>query len=531
MVSRTKVNEMSTATTTPLSDSLTGLMSDPSSYSDSPSSVQVVETHISWVYLTDRFAYKLKKPVKFEFLDFSTPEFRHRACLEELRLNRRLAADVYLAVLPITRTSDGSLELDGQGPPVDWVVQMRRLPAEIALDVLLRKRKLNHEVAKSLATHLTDFYARLLPKPLSPDVFVQALERHIRANGAALLESLSSERSLIHRIQSAQLRYLTIQGEEFNKRVAAGRVVDGHGDLRPEHIYLEKPPVVIDCIEFSDELRQVDIADELSFLAMECERLGDGHLGEQVLETYQRVCRDEIPPSLLAFYRAYRATVRAKISQFRRQQQATEPHQSFDELIREYLDLAGHYAKDLGPPMLLIVGGLMGSGKSTLAANLANKFAVDVFSTDHIRHLLIGTSTVPAAYGEGNYQPDLRERIYDELLRQAGELLKDGQSVVLDGTFLTDCLRERAYEVAYKHRAVALHVSCTCPRQIAYARIQQRAEFGQSESEARTELYDLQARDFESPCADDPSITVDTAQPISDQVRVVCAELRRRLLN
>ncbi|MEX2306264.1 MAG: AAA family ATPase [Pirellulales bacterium] len=522
---------MSTTNTALQSDSLTALMSDPSSYPDRPSSVQAIETHISWVYLTDRYAYKLKKPVQFEFLDFSTPELRHRACLEELRLNRRLAADVYLAVLPITQTADGALELNGQGPPVDWVVQMRRLPAEKALDVLLGKRRLLSENAQSIAAHLTNFYARLLPKPLSPDVFLQTLERHIRANGMALLDSLQAERSRVRRIQSGQLRYLKLQAEEFSNRVAAGRIVDGHGDLRPEHIYVEKPPAVIDCIEFSDELREVDVADELSFLTMECERLGDGGLGELVLHTYERACGDEIPRRLLAFYRAYRACVRAKVALFRRQQQAKDKNQSFEGLIREYLNLADRYAKELGPPMLLIVGGLMGTGKSTLAAILAATFDIDLLSTDHIRHGMLGASDVPAGYGEGNYQLDLRDRIYDELLRQAGELLKDGQSVVLDGTFLTDCLRERAYDIGYKHGAVSLHVSCTCPRQVAYARIQQRAEFGQSESEARTELYDLQARDFESPCADDPSITVDTAQAMSHQMSAVFAELRRLLFN
>src|SRR3990172_2976084 len=147
-------------TITPVgSESVVGFLSDASSYPDHPGSVEVVETHISRVFLTDRYAYKLKKPVRFEFLDFSTPELRHRACLEELRLNRRLAADVYLAVLPITQTLDGLLELNGQGSPVDWVVQMRRLPAEKALDVLLRKRRLLPESAQSIAAHLTNFYA------------------------------------------------------------------------------------------------------------------------------------------------------------------------------------------------------------------------------------------------------------------------------------------------------------------------------------------------------------------------------------
>jgi predicted kinase len=181
--------------------------------------------------------------------------------------------------------------------------------------------------------------------------------------------------------------------------------------------------------------------------------------------------------------------------------------------------------------VLLIVGGLMGTGKSTLAAKLAETLGAESLSTDLVRRSMLGPSKVPASYGEGLYQPDMRSRVYDELLRQAGERLKDRQSVVLDGTFLTDGLRTRAYDVGYRHGAETLHVQCTCPRQIAYARIQQRIDTGQSESEARTELYDLQARDYQPPLADDPSITIDTTQPISQQVSVICAELGHLLFD
>ena len=169
----------------------------------------------------------------------------------------------------------------------------------------------------------------------------------------------------------------------------------------------------------------------------------------------------------------------------------------------------------------------MGSGKSTLAAKLAETFDIKLLSTDHIRHQLIGSSAAPAAYGEGNYRPDMRGRVYDELFRQADEQLKDGQSVVLDGTFLTCCLRDRAYDLANRNGAVSLHVQCTCPRPIAYARIEKRAETGQSESEARTELYDLQAQDLEPPWADEPAITIDTTSALPQQFRAVCDELKR----
>jgi predicted kinase len=223
--------------------------------------------------------------------------------------------------------------------------------------------------------------------------------------------------------------------------------------------------------------------------------------------------------------------VRAKVALFRRQQLNKRGDHILSELVQEYLDLAVLHAQQLGPPLLLIVGGLMGTGKSTLADQFAGAFDVEVLSTDRLRHELLGKSAEAAAYGEGHYQPDLRERIYDELFRQAADVLETGQTVVLDGTFLTDGLRARAYDVAYRHGATAVCALCTCPRQLAYARIQQRAHLGLSESEARVELYDLQARDFEPPCADDPCVSVDTAQPMTRQMDAVCTALKSVLFH
>ena len=253
-----------------------------------------------------------------------------------------------------------------------------------------------------------------------------------------LIDAIPREHSRIRRIQSAQHRYLCLEAEVFEDRVAAGRVVDGHGDLRPEHIYLDGRPVVIDCIEFSDELRTVDIVDDLCFLAMECERLGDGDFGKLVFTRCEKVCGSSVPESLFAFYRSYRAMVRAKITLLQSQQRSNiGVETNFDVLVRQYLDLADRHAMALGPPCVLIIGGLMGTGKSTLAQRLADAFDIEVLSTDHVRRSLQGASNLPAGYGEDNYRPEMRGRVYDALLSQAKDVLGASQSVILDGTFLT----------------------------------------------------------------------------------------------
>lgn len=503
---------------------------DPASYPDHPESVELVETHISRVFLTPQYAYKLKKPVQFEFLDFSTVERRHHACCQELRLNRRLAPDVYLDIIPITLDAAGRLILGGAGTPVDWVVQMRRLPANRALDVLLNENQVTAELTSQIADYLAGFYAGLSPIPTNGTEYRAALDRHIRANADTLLAELPAERDRIERIRCAQLKFLLLQADSFDLRTKEGRLVDGHGDLRPEHIYLEDRPVVIDCIEFSDELRKVDIADELGFLAMECEQLGAAQVGDQVLAAYRRRCLDEFPASLLLFYKCYRAVVRTKVTLLRADQAVNSTRASLMRPVRKYLGWADKYASALGRPCLVVFSGLMGSGKSTLAARLAESFGARRLSTDTIRRTMLGLSDAPAAYGEGKYEPGLRQGVYEELFRQGAEVLRRGQSVVLDGAFLTRALRTRARELGTRGGAVALFVFCECPREAALYRIQGRARAANDTSEARPELYDLQAREFEPLWDEGPAVTVDTTHELSQQMQAICGELRYLLL-
>ena len=511
------------------SERIVEFMSRPAAYPDRATEVEIIETHISWVFLSDRFAYKLKKPVKFEFVDFSTPELRHQACLEELRLNRRLAPDVYLAVLPVIETNDGSLQLGGRardGKVFDWLVHMRRLPAEQALDRLLLEARLTPDDAQQIAQRLAEFYTALPPLSIRPDEYRQALDRHIRANQTALMQALPGDQAQVRRIHGAQLRYLNIEQWIFDNRASAGRIVDGHGDLRPEHIYLTDRPIVIDCLEFSQELRRVDIADELSFLAMECERLGHAEMGELALATYDEISSDCVPERLTAFYRSYRACVRAKVAEIQREQHRDNRRSNSANIVRQYLELADQYAGQLGPPCLLVVFGLMGSGKSTLAETLAEALSIDVVSTDGVRRSLLGTSPSPAGYGEGIYRAELRRQVYDELLRQADKVLSKRLSVIFDGAFLTRELRQRANGVAYRHGAVGLNILCECPRQTALDRIEKRAAVGGSESEARVDLFDAQAQEFEPPNADEPTVRVNTTADETQQVQGVYEELQ-----
>lgn len=277
--------------------------------------VDVCETHMSYVFLTETDAYKLKKPVRYPFLDFSTLVAREESCRAEVALNRRLAPDVYLGVTALTQTLDGRLALGGDGAVVDWLVRMRRLPAERMLDRLIVAQRLQPHDLTALADRLADFYATAARLDITPAHFVAGLEREHRANMALLAApQFDLDRSELAAIDAALGHFFAAGRARLHARVAAGRVVEGHGDLRPEHVCLTDPPRVIDCLEFNRELRLVDWADEIAFLGLECALLGAPWVAATLRDPIAHRLHDTVPTALTAFYTALRACLRARLA-------------------------------------------------------------------------------------------------------------------------------------------------------------------------------------------------------------------------
>ncbi len=290
-------------------------LSRPASYPEATSAVEVVQTHMSCVFLTDRHAYKLKKPVRYDFLDFGTLEARRFDCLEEVRLNRRLAPDVYLDVVPLSLAPEGGLLLGGDGEVVEWLVRMRRLPKQFMLDHAIREGRVAREDIRRFTLALAGFYRGCDPVAMGPGEYRQRFERDVRANHRALSAPESGVAPvLLQPVTAGQLAFLERQAPLLDRRVTQRRIVEGHGDLRPEHICLAPAPIFIDCLEFNREWRLVDPADELAYLALECECAGAPWIGEVAFETYREATGDDPPEALVDFYKAYRATLRAKLS-------------------------------------------------------------------------------------------------------------------------------------------------------------------------------------------------------------------------
>lgn len=303
---------MLTDSTETLAEKL-GFLQTPGTYPDEPDRIGVIETHFAWVFLSRNFAYKLNKPIRFHELDYSTVDKRRIGCARGLVLNRRLAPRTYLETVPLTRNGAG-LSLDGEGEPVDWLLKMRRLPKETMLDRRLTGREATRDELASIVSKLAAFYRETSVAPWTAEAYLAALRRSIMHYGEQLSALPAEiEVSIPDRLVAAQLGFIEARSTALAQRARRGHVVDAHGDLRPEHISLSDDPAIIDCIEFCDELRWLDTAEELGFLALECERLGRPATAARLLETYRRETEDFLDDRLLCFYVSRRALIRAVI--------------------------------------------------------------------------------------------------------------------------------------------------------------------------------------------------------------------------
>lgn len=323
-------------------------LKQPAAYPDAPDAVEAVETHMAWVFLMDRHAYKLKKPVDLEKLDFTTRERRHWACVEEVRLNRRLAGDVYQGVVPLRVGPQGQLRFGDGGDIVDWLVQMQRLPADRMLDVLIENGEWPPDDVQAAARKLAHFYRAAPPVAFAPSEYVRRCYDEVAAATHALAAaSHPLPRERVRETFARQTHFLRRRPDFLQARARENRIVEGHGDLRPEHICLTDEPVIFDCMEFDRALRLLDPVDEISVLAMECERLGVPAVGALVLATYTEVTGDAPPERLMHFYQSYCAVQRARIAV----RHTRRPH-TFDEAVwtrraNTYLDLALYHAERL----------------------------------------------------------------------------------------------------------------------------------------------------------------------------------------
>jgi len=450
----------------------------------------VVETHISVLVFLGKRVYKLKKPVRFDFLDFSTVDRRREACHREVDLNRRLSPDVYLGVLDV---------VDAEGVVRDHMVEMVRLPDDRRLSSLVRDPALDVEPAvRTLARCVAAFHEAAVRGPVIDEhaghaSVVARWEQDLAELGRIAAEhpGLLDGRTLADVAVRAR-RWLAGREPLFADRQQGGHAVDGHGDLRADDVFcLDDGPRVLDCIEFSDRLRHGDVWDDVAFLLMDLERLGRGDLGDRFADAYREFTGDTAPAALVHVFVARRALVRVKVGALRVTQLVPGPDRRAASAEVESLLALAHTHLTAAEVRLVLLGGLPGTGKSTVAEALGTESGAVVMGSDATRKEQAGLPTTVAApegFREGLYDLATTDATYALLLDRARVALTHGESVVLDATWADARRREEAREIGRRGGARVVELRCVCPSGLAAERLRARAASGPTESDADEEI-------------------------------------------
>ena len=481
----------------------------PEAFGPGVREVEFIETHISWVFLAGDLAYKLKKPVDFGFLDFTSLEKRRFFCQEEVRLNRRLAPDVYQGVTPVALGPDGRAVFGREGDPaVEWAVRMRRMPQDQMMARRLERGEVGPETIVSLANILTSFYKQAeTGDRVNQYGRIEVIRHNTDEDFWQTIDNvdvaLSSAR--YDHIQRFNDDFIRERRDLFQRRIDQGWIRDCHGDLHMGNICLDGDSILIfDCIEFNESFRCSDVAADLAFLAMDLDYRGRPDLGRLLTDTYVDLSGDRELNEILDFYKCYRAYVRGKIYCFAFDQPGA-PTSSREESLRQarrYFDLAYRYAKGTQRPRVMVFFGLMGSGKTYWAREASRRLGAQLISSDLERKRLAGVpahSRVYVPFGQGLYSIEMSKKVYQSMHNSAERLTETGLDVVLDASYMRHAEREAVIRVAERAGAEVLFVLVEADRDTVLKRLGRRKASGRSMSDGRPEIYDDQAGNFESP--------------------------------
>jgi hypothetical protein len=485
-------------------------LKDPSVYGPKVKSVKILQTHISFVALTGEYAYKIKKPVNFGFLDFSTLDKRKYFCEEEVRLNRRLCPDIYIGVVPIVK-KNGDLRIEKDGKIVEYAVKMKEFSQENLMNNLLQKNKIDDKTIDRIIDILVDFY-NFSKRSKEIDKFgsVKSIKFNTDENfdQTKSVINITISKQNYNNIKQITNDFLKQKKELFVNRVENSYICDCHGDLHSGNIVVNKEDICIfDCIEFNKRFRYSDVASDIAFLAMDLDFLGFSYLSSYLIERYVDQSRDKCIFDILNFYKCYRAYVRGKVIGFRLNEANIDGEEKKDisDLSKKYFDLAYYYSKLCSlklkerKPIIFATSGLTGSGKTTISRKISVDYNAKTISTDSVRKELEGIDKYERhhdAYNTGLYSPEKMALTYDKLLEKAEFYLKNRKNVVLDGTFKNNELRQKLKKLAKKNNAFLIFLYCNCPENKIKEYLEDRIK-KKSISDGRWEIYLKQKDSFE----------------------------------
>ena len=520
---------------------------EPTAYPVTPAGVTLVQTHISYVFLAGDVVYKTKKPVDFGFIEQLTVETRHRYCEAEVRLNRRLAPDVYLDVVPVVQRADGTFAIDvpeTSGEVVEWAVKMRRLPDDATLDRLLEARREPPDILERLVAKIVPFHEAAEVVPNDPAFAGAPAERAWWTREYSEAEGfIGSTWTPEDATATKAFVDATIEREYalFDERLAQGRIIDGHGDIHAKHVYVLGPRpedlVIVDCIEFTEwfQLRYADVNNDIAFLAMDLEARGREEMGDEFAGRYLAATADETFAVVHPLHRIFRAFVRGKVESIgaHAMEIPAEVRAQLAESASAYFKLAASYRERVAAPCVVVMCGASGTGKSLVGATLATRIGAAYVSSDAVRKELAGIDLRARgadAFREGMYSPEMSARVYDEMRKRAARHIALGRPVVLDATHTQAEHRRAAVEVARAVGVPALIVELRLTDDAALARIVNREHDPLRTSDATVDVYRKQVDAFEPvSAAEGARLGLDSSQPPGALAQEIADSLPKRV--
>lgn len=520
-------------------EEITEAFSSPSFYAHKVSKIDRRETHISVVFLTGEWVYKIKKPVDFGFLNYTTLDLRKHYCRREVELNKRLSDNIYSDVVAICRDKEkGNLFLGDCERPLEYAVRMREIPEETCFRSLLDKEAVTKNEVRAIAERLAGFYrSGSISNPL---LALYGGVEYVRFNAYEnfrQLEPFALEiggKNLLNRMKYDTYKFTVLFKDLFRERLELGFIKDGHGDLRADHIYFYNGVQVIDCIEFNNRFRYGDVAADLSFLFMDLMRLGHEDWAYVVIEEYSRASGDLQLWFLLDFYTAYRAAVRAKVAcleTFSHAEDVEKNKACFNE-AKKFMKLGATHTFSYSVPTVWIFMGPPASGKSRLGREMARKGHIGYLASDRIRRKLFPEAG-RSPFGHGVYSKEAREIVYRKLAEETVEFLKRRRSLVVDATFALEGWRKAFIDTISVCEAHVLFIETMAERDVIEKRLMSREHSQDTmESDARIEHFAKFMATYESPdeIKGDMLVKVDTGKmnEFESLLKILSEGIRKR---
>lgn len=479
-------------------------LTNPSIYPGHVERVDVVQTHISVVFIAGDLVYKIKKPLNLGFLDYTTLEKRRFYCHQEVALNSRFSEGIYLDVVNIFSSASG-IGFSGPGDIIETAVLMKRIPDDRILKNIIINRGLDDEQLTHLANRLNAFHASApsshrVSQYGSPEVIHRNLTENFEQTRS--FAGITIDRKLLEEIAAGSFEFLGKYLPNLKDRVKKGFIRDVHGDLHSEHIVFLDRVMLVDCIEFNDRFRYSDVISDIAFLLMDMDYLGFPLLSTKLNNLYANQCEDDFVCGLYRFYKSYRAFVRGKVNSFALNESEISPavRNTARQSARDYFRLSAFYLRNETRPCLVVVCGLMGSGKSYIAQKLSQRTGFKVIRSDVIRKQMLGIETSQHMfddYAKGIYTEDVTSQTYRRMFELASEYLRQGESVVLDASFARFEHRLQANRMATESGARRWLIQTTAPDEEIRRRLDERIRYTDDPSDGRWELYQRQKLHFD----------------------------------